>query len=134
MLLTHVIWQTDLKPLSGTNAKNGAIPFLSLGRCIQVMQGVTKQVSGWGGVYSALVHVVFVLWVCLRETWVVFRDDPQYNVMKYLVFGTISVVYYQSYKLLFLKPISMVYTLIWRTPRYSLEPALKESIALASSL
>ena len=25
MLLTHVIWQTDLKPLSGTNAKNGAI-------------------------------------------------------------------------------------------------------------
>ena len=35
-------------------------------------------------------HAVFVLWVCLRETWVVFRDDPQYNVMKYLVFGTIS--------------------------------------------
>jgi len=25
MLLTHFIWQTDLKPLSGTNAKNGAI-------------------------------------------------------------------------------------------------------------
>jgi hypothetical protein len=74
------------------------------------MQGVTKQVSGWGGVYSALVHVVFVLWVCLRETWVVFRDDPQYNVMKYLVFGTISVVYYQSNKLLFLNPIAMVYT------------------------
>jgi hypothetical protein len=56
------------------------------------------------------VHVVFVLWVCLRETWVVFRDDPQYNVMKYLVFGTISVVYYQSYKFLFLNPITMVYT------------------------
>jgi len=70
------------------------------------MQGVTKQVSGWGGVYSA----VFVLWVCLRETWEVFRDDPQYNVMKYLVFGTISVVYYQSNKLLFLNPIAMVYT------------------------
>ena len=51
-------------------------------------------------------HAVFVLWVCLRETWVVFRDDPQYNVMKYLVFGTISVVYYQSYKLLFLNPIA----------------------------
>jgi len=30
--------------------------------------------------------------------------------MKYLVFGTISVVYYQSYKLLFLNPIAMVYT------------------------
>jgi hypothetical protein len=25
MLLTHFIWQTVLKPLSGTNAKNGAI-------------------------------------------------------------------------------------------------------------
>jgi len=25
MLLTHFIWQTGLKPLSGTNAKNGAI-------------------------------------------------------------------------------------------------------------
>ena len=57
------------------------------------MQGVTKQVSWWGGVYSALVHVVFGLWVCLRETGVIFRDDPQYNVMKYLVFETISVVY-----------------------------------------
>ena len=30
MLLTHFIWQTVLKPLSGTNAKNGAItPFLT---------------------------------------------------------------------------------------------------------
>ena len=28
-------------------------PFVSLGRYIQVMQGVAKQVSGWGGVYSA---------------------------------------------------------------------------------
>ena len=25
MLLTNFIWQTDLNPLSGTNAKNGAI-------------------------------------------------------------------------------------------------------------
>jgi hypothetical protein len=25
MLLTHFIWQTVLNPLSGTNAKNGAI-------------------------------------------------------------------------------------------------------------
>ncbi len=34
-------------------------------------------------------HAVFVLWVCLRETWTVVKDDPQYKVMKYLVFGTI---------------------------------------------
>ena len=44
-----------------------------------------------------------------------FRDDPQYNVMKYLVFGIISdlisVVYFQSYKLLFLKPIAFLF--IW---------------------
>ena len=37
--------------------------------------------------------ISFVLWVCLRETWVCFRDDPQYNVMKYLVFGLISVIH-----------------------------------------
>ncbi len=48
--------------------------------------------------HSALVHVVFGLWVCLGKTGVIFRDDPQYNVMKYLVFEIISVVYYQSYK------------------------------------
>jgi len=29
--------------------ERATIPFVSLGRCIQVMQGVTKQVSGWGG-------------------------------------------------------------------------------------
>jgi hypothetical protein len=40
-----------------------------------------------------------------------FRDDPEYNVMKYLVFGIISVVYFQSYKLLFLKPIAFLF--IW---------------------
>ena len=70
MLLTHFIWQTVLKPLSGTNAKNGAItPSLTPTiHTIQYMQGVTKQVSvvrdggggtnrqgnkcvcGWGGV------------------------------------------------------------------------------------
>ena len=31
MLLTHFIWQTDLKPLSGTNAKNG-VQTVGLGR------------------------------------------------------------------------------------------------------
>ena len=40
-----------------------------------------------------------------------FRDDPQYNVMKYLVFGIISVIYFQIYKLLFLKPIAFLF--IW---------------------
>ncbi len=35
-------------------------PLLSLLRCIQYMQGVTKQVSGWGGVYSAGEVVVAV--------------------------------------------------------------------------
>jgi len=50
MLQTHFSWQTDLKPLSVTNAKNGAIP-LSLTPTIHTIhEGVTKQVSGWGGV------------------------------------------------------------------------------------
>jgi hypothetical protein len=45
MLLTHFIWQTVLKPLSGMNAKNGAItPSLT-----PTMQArVTMQVSGCG--------------------------------------------------------------------------------------
>ena len=50
MLWIHVIWQTDLKPLSVTNAKNGEqTPFLAYRGYKQVMQGVTKQVSWWGG-------------------------------------------------------------------------------------
>ena len=53
MLQIHVIWQTDLKPLSVTNAKNGEqSPFLAYRGYKQVMQGVTKQVRWWGGVYS----------------------------------------------------------------------------------
>ena len=55
MLMTHFIWQTVLKPLSVTNAKNGEqSPFLAYRGYKQVMQGVTKQVSWWGGVYSVL--------------------------------------------------------------------------------
>jgi len=45
MLLTHVIWQTDLKPLSVTNAKNGALP-LSLTPTIHAR---CDKVSEWVG-------------------------------------------------------------------------------------
>ena len=91
MLLTHVIWQTDLKPLSGTNAKNGAItPSLILtmhtshARCDKASEWVGGSLQCRRGIlvilWMSLVDVAvgdlvtcmpFVLWVCLRETWTV---------------------------------------------------------------
>ena len=48
MLLTHVIWQTDLKPLSVTNAKNGALP-LSLTPTIHAIHARCDKASEWVG-------------------------------------------------------------------------------------
>ena len=48
MLLTHFIWQTDLKPLSGTNAKNGAItPSLTPTR--HRIHAICYKASEWVG-------------------------------------------------------------------------------------
>ena len=54
MLLTHFIWQTHLKPLSGTNAKNGAIT-PSLTPTMHLIHARCYKASEWvgGGVYSA---------------------------------------------------------------------------------
>ena len=91
MLLTHFIWQTDLKPLSGTNAKNGAItPPLLLtmhiihARCYKASEWVGGSLQCRRGIlvilWMSLVDVAvgdlvtcmsFVFWVCLRETWTV---------------------------------------------------------------
>ena len=48
MLLTHFIWQTDLKPLSVTNAKNGTIPF-SLTPTIHTIHARCDKASEWVG-------------------------------------------------------------------------------------
>ena len=48
MLLTHFIWQTDLKPLSGTNAKNGAIT-PSLTPTIHIIHARCYKASEWVG-------------------------------------------------------------------------------------
>jgi len=48
MLLTHVIWQTDLKPLSVTNAKNGALS-LSLTPTIHAIHARCDKASAWVG-------------------------------------------------------------------------------------
>ena len=48
MLLTHFIWQTDLKPLSGTNAKNGAIP-PSLTPTMYIIHARCNKASEWVG-------------------------------------------------------------------------------------
>jgi hypothetical protein len=89
--LTHFIWQTDLKPLSGTNAKNGAIT-PSLTPTMHIIHARCYKASEWVGgslqcrrgilviLWMSLVDVAvgdlvtcmsFVLWVCLRETWTV---------------------------------------------------------------
>ena len=48
MLLTHFIWQTDLKPLSGTNAKNGAIT-PSLTPTMHIIHARCYKASEWVG-------------------------------------------------------------------------------------
>jgi hypothetical protein len=48
MLLTHFIWQTDLKPLSVTNAKNGAIP-PSLTPTMHIIHARCYKASEWVG-------------------------------------------------------------------------------------
>ena len=48
MLLTHFIWQTNLKPLSGTNAKNGAIT-PSLTPTMHIIHAGCYKASEWVG-------------------------------------------------------------------------------------
>jgi len=64
MLLTHFIWQTDLKPLSGTNAKNGAItPSLTptmQARCYNAGKWVRAT---WRGITNSSKHLGALL-VC----------------------------------------------------------------------
>ena len=97
MLLTHFIWQTDLKPLSGTNAKNGAIT-PSLTPTMHIIHARCYKASEWVGgslqcrrgilvilwmllVDVACVGIVVCIskidmlggWVCLVETWTVVK-------------------------------------------------------------
>ena len=48
MLLTHFIWQTDLKQLSGTNAKNGVIT-PSLTPTMHIIHARCYKASEWVG-------------------------------------------------------------------------------------
>ena len=68
MLLIHFIWQTGLKPLSGTNAKNGAItPSLTptlQARCYNAGKWVRAT---WRGITNLSKHVG-ALWVLYLGT------------------------------------------------------------------
>ena len=66
MLQTHVIWQTELKPLSGTNAKNGAItPSLIL--TIHTIHAICYKASEWvGGSLRCRRGLLGILWMSLR--------------------------------------------------------------------
>jgi len=46
--IAHFIWQTDLKPLSGTNAKNGAIT-PSLTPTMHIIHAWCDKASEWVG-------------------------------------------------------------------------------------
>ena len=65
MLLTHVIWQTDLKPLSVTNAKNGALP-LSLTPTIHAIHARCDKASEWvGWSLQCRRGMLVILWMSL---------------------------------------------------------------------
>jgi hypothetical protein len=70
MLLTHFIWQTVLKPLSGTNAKNGAItPSLTptmQARCYNAGKWVRAT---WRGITNLSKHVGALLVLYLGILW-----------------------------------------------------------------
>ena len=67
MLLTHFIWQTDLKPLSGTNAKNGAIP-PSLTPTMHTSHARCYKASEWvGGSLQCRRGILVILWMSLVD-------------------------------------------------------------------
>ena len=70
MLLTHFIWQMVLKPLSGTNAKNGAItPSLTptmQARCYNAGKWVRAT---WRGITNLSKHVGALLVLYLGILW-----------------------------------------------------------------
>jgi hypothetical protein len=67
MLLTHFIWQTDLKPLSGTNAKNGAIP-PSLTPTMHIIHARCYKASEWvGGSLQCRRGILVILWMSLVD-------------------------------------------------------------------
>ena len=66
-LLTHFIWQTDLKPLSGTNAKNGAIP-PSLTPTMHIIHARCYKASEWvGGSLQCRRGILVILWKSLVD-------------------------------------------------------------------
>ena len=67
MLLTHFIWQTVLKPLSGTNAKNGAIT-PSLTPTMHTSHARCDKASEWvGGSLQCKRGILVILWMSLVD-------------------------------------------------------------------
>ena len=66
MLLTHFIWQTDLKPLSVTNAKNGAIPLSRIPRIQTSHARCDKASEVVGGSLQCRRGLLGILWMSLR--------------------------------------------------------------------
>jgi hypothetical protein len=70
MLLTHFIWQTVLKQLSGTNAKNGAItPSLTPTMQVRCYNAGKWVRATWRGITNLLKHVGSLLVLYLEILW-----------------------------------------------------------------
>jgi len=88
MLLTHFIWQTDLKPLSVTNAKNGAIP-LSLTSTIHTSHARCDKASEWvGGSLQCRRGLLGILWMspfgCRRSILVILWMSLRVGIVPYV--------------------------------------------------
>jgi hypothetical protein len=84
MLLTHFIWQTDLKPLSGTNAKNGAIT-PSLTPTMHIIHARCYKASEWvGGSLQCRRGILVILWMSLVDVVVETYDGPAWRLISTL--------------------------------------------------
>jgi hypothetical protein len=70
MLMTHFIWQTGLKPLSGTDAKNGAItPSLTPTMQAGCYNAGTWVRATWRGITNSSKYLGALLVLYLGMLW-----------------------------------------------------------------
>jgi len=97
MLMTHFIWQTVLKQLSVTNAKNGAItPSLTptmQARCYNAGKWVRAT---WRGITNSSRHLGALLVLYLGILWMSLLGES-FHVYPRLIRWDISTVYYKCF-------------------------------------
>jgi len=75
MLMTHIIWQTVWKPLSVTDAKNGAItPSLTPTMHVRCYNAGRWVRATWRGITNSSKHLGALLVLCLVILWMSLVD------------------------------------------------------------